>query len=158
MTQSNFNPQILRHLYWDTTNMLGLYQVILITFCSARICLFFFQENRLIFLTRWQPNSNFSGIPKGQDLKRIAQKLNKSFWRISALASKMGQIKRNKCFFFTHFRGPSKHFVCFLGNGVSRKIIFEISWPSLEKIDGNRVGKQTIDGNSRRILLSLPYS
>ena len=46
----------------------------------------------------------------------------------------------------------------FLGNGVSRKNTFEISWPLLEKIDGSRVGKQTIDGNSRRILLSLPYS
>ena len=56
-----------------------------ILFCH-NLFFVFFRENRLIFLTRWQPNSNSSGIPKGQKISKdffswnsIAQKLNESF-------------------------------------------------------------------------------
>ena len=76
------------------------YYIILVSFCSAIMFCFFWVN--ILFLTKWQP-----GIHKGQKISKDffswnfnALKLNEKFWRISALASKKRQIKKNKWAFF----------------------------------------------------------
>ena len=101
-------------------------QHILSNFCSKKVAfqILNFKEKNLLYSLKYIVYLKVCKYQKQVFLKLHCPKSKRNVCKISALASKMGHIKKIR----GQGRNPSKNFVCFLDNVVLKKILLRFPY------------------------------